>query len=171
MSYEQFVKQSVLAPSGITNMVIGANTEAAHKPREVKYYPSSAYSLNVTRFDAHGGWVASPIDMARFIVHVDGLATKPDIISAASRAAMTTDSGIKDANKNDPNYGFGWGLPQWHNGAMDGTIAFLQVLPNGYTYSVVANTRPANDGFAFNMSGVVQNVIKNVSKWPGYDLF
>jgi hypothetical protein len=84
---------------------------------------------------------------------------------------MTTDSGIKDASKNDPNYGFGWGLPQWHNGAMDGTIAFLQVLPNGYTYSIVANTRPANDGFAFNMSGVVQNIIKNVSKWPGYDLF
>ncbi|HEV3042063.1 MAG TPA: serine hydrolase [Candidatus Angelobacter sp.] len=171
MSYEQFVKQNVLTPSGITNMVIGANTEAAHKPREVKYYPSNAYSLNVTRFDSHGGWVASPIDLVRFIVRVDGLPTKPDIISSASHTAMTTDSGIKDANNNDPNYGFGWGLPQWHNGAMDGTIAFLQVLPNGYTYSVVANTRPANDGFAFNMSGVVQNIVKGVSKWPAYDLF
>jgi CubicO group peptidase (beta-lactamase class C family) len=171
-SYEQFVKQNVLAPSGITEMTIGANTEAARKPREVKYYPASAYSLNVTRFDAHGGWVASPIDMVRFVVHVDGLPTKKDIITAASRNLMLTDSGIKDANGNDPNYGFGWGTQnQWHNGAMDGTIAFLQVLPNGYTYAIVANTRPANDGFAFNMAGVAQKIINGVSKWPAYDLF
>ena len=37
---------------------------------------------------------------------------------------MTTDSQVKDANGNDPNYAFGWGVgPQWHNGAMAGTIA------------------------------------------------
>jgi CubicO group peptidase (beta-lactamase class C family) len=171
-SYEQFVKQNVLAPSGITDMSIGANTEAARKPREVKYYPAYAYNLNVTRFDAHGGWIASPIDLVRFVVRVDGLPTRKDIITASSHTTMLTDSGIKDANGNDPNYGFGWGTQnQWHNGAMDGTISFMQVLPNGYTYAVIANTRPANDGFAFNMAGVVQNIIKGVSKWPSYDLF
>jgi len=171
-SYEQYVRQNVLAPSGVTDMVIGANTEAGRKPREVKYYPASAYSLNVTRFDAHGGWIASPIDMARFVVRVDGLPTKSDIISANSHTLMLTDSGIKDANGNDPNYGFGWGTQQqWHNGAMDGTVSFLQVLNNGYAYAVVANTRPANDGFAFNMAGAVQKIIGGVSKWPTYDLF
>jgi len=171
-SYQQFVKENVLAPSGITDMTIGANTEAARKPREVKYYPAYAYNLNVTRFDAHGGWIASPIDLVRFIVHVDGLATKNDIITSATRTLMLTDSGIKDANGNDPNYGFGWGTQnQWHNGAMDGTISFMQVLPNGYTYAIIANTRPANDGYAFNMAGVTQKIINNVSKWPAYDLF
>jgi CubicO group peptidase (beta-lactamase class C family) len=171
-SYEQFVKQNVLTPSGISDMSIGANPEAARKPREVKYYPGYAYNLNVTRFDAHGGWIASPIDLVRFVVHVDGLPTKKDIITIGSHTTMLTDSGIKDAKGNDPNYGFGWGSQnQWHNGAMDGTIAFIQVLPNGYTYAVIANTRPANDGFAFNMAGVVQNIIKGTSKWPAYDLF
>ena len=169
--YEQFVKQNVLGPSGVTDMAIGANSEAAHKPREVKYYPASAYSLNVTRFDSHGGWVASPIDLVRYVVRVDGLPTKPDIFSAASHTAVITDSGIKDVNGKDPNYGFGWGLPQWHNGDIDGTIAFLEVLPNGYTYAVVANTRPANDGGAFNLSGVVKGIVSTVSKWPSYDLF
>ena len=170
--YAQFVKENVLTPSGITDMSIGANSEAARKPREVKYYPANAYNLNVTRFDAHGGWIATPIDLVRFVVHVDGLATKKDIITAISHTTMLTDSGIKDVNGNDPNYGFGWGTQnQWHNGAMDGTISFMQVLPNGYTYAVIANTRPANDGFAFNMAGVVQNIIKGVSKWPSYDLF
>ncbi|HEX3092974.1 MAG TPA: serine hydrolase [Candidatus Angelobacter sp.] len=170
-SYDQFVKQNVLGPSGVTEMAIGANSEAQRKPREVKYYPSSAYSLNVTRFDSHGGWVASPIDLVRYVVRVDGLPTKPDIFTAASHTAVTTDSGIKDANGNDPNYGFGWGLPQWHNGDIDGSIAFLQVLPGGYTYSVLANTRPANDSGAFNLSGVVQKIISTTPKWPAYDLF
>lgn len=138
----------------------------------MKFYPADAYTLNVTRFDAHGGWVASPIDLARFIVRVDGLPTKSDIISANSHNLMLTDSGIKDVNGNDPNYGFGWGTQnQWHNGAMEGTVCFLQALPNGYAYAVVANTRPANDGFAFNLAGAVQKIISGVSKWPGYDLF
>src|SRR5437764_1202808 len=34
-TYEQFVRDNVLAPSGVTEMVIGANTETAHKFREV----------------------------------------------------------------------------------------------------------------------------------------
>lgn len=171
-SYEQYVREAVLAPSGISGMFIDANSEAARRPREAKYYPpAAAYALNVTRFDAHGGWVATPIDLVRFLVHVDGQPTKPDIISASSRTQMLTDSGIKDANGNDPGYGFGWGMPQWHNGAMDGTVAFIQVLPNGYTYAAVVNTRPASDGFAFNLSAAMQNIIKNVSGWPSYDLF
>ncbi len=137
----------------------------------MKYYPADSYTLNVTRFDSHGGWVASPIDLVRYVVRVDGLPTKPDIFSAASHTAVTTDSGIKDVNGNDPNYGFGWGLPQWHNGDIEGSIAFLQVLPGGYTYSVLANTRPANDGGAFNLSGVVQKIISTTPNWPKYDLF
>lgn len=172
-SYEQYVRESVLTPSGITNMTIGANSEAQHKPREVKYYPpDDAYSLNVTRFDSHGGWVASPIDLERFLVRVDGLPSKPDILSPASHTTMTTAAHVKDSKANDPNYAFGWGVsPQWHNGAMSGTIAFLAVMPNGYTYAAVVNTRPGDDGFAFTLSSTLQKIVNDVSAWPGYDLF
>jgi CubicO group peptidase (beta-lactamase class C family) len=172
-SYEQAVRESVLNPSGITNMAIGANSEAQHKPREVKYYPpGDAYSLNVTRFDSHGGWVASPIDLERFLVRVDGLPAKPDILSSASHTTMTTAAHIKDSKGNDPNYAFGWGVsPQWHNGAMSGTIAFLAVMPDGYTYAAVVNTRPADDGFAFTLSSTLQKIVNDVSAWPAYDLF
>jgi len=171
-TYEQYVKEAVLTPSGISDMAIGANTEAAHKPREAKYYPADAYSLNVTRFDSHGGWVASPIDIARFLVHVDGSPTKPDIISAESYKETMTAAHIKDNKGNDPGYGFGWFVsPQWHNGCMEGTIAWEEVLPNGYGYTFVANTRPANDGCAGNFSNAVQGIIGSVSAWPSYDLF
>ena len=170
--YDQWTKANVLAPTGVTEMAIGQNSAAAALRREVAYYPPGpSYSLNVTRFDSHGGWVASPIDLVRYVVRVDGLATKPDILSQWSHTTMLTDSGIPDVNGHDPNYGFGWGLPQWHNGSIDGSIAFLQVLSGGYTYSVVCNTRPANDADAFNLSNVVQKIIAGVSAWPTYDLF
>jgi CubicO group peptidase (beta-lactamase class C family) len=171
-SYEQWIRANVLAPAGVTEMAIGRNSQSAPLPREVTYYPeSAAYSLNVTRFDSHGGWVASPIDLVRYVVRVDGLATKPDIISAQSHTTMLIDSHVPDSNGNDPNYGFGWGLPQWHNGAIDGSIAFLKVMPGGYTYAVICNSRPANDSDAFTLSGVVENIIGHVSHWPAYDLF
>jgi CubicO group peptidase (beta-lactamase class C family) len=171
-SYEQYVRESVLTPSGISDMAIGANSPAQRKPREVKYYPADAYNLNVTRFDSHGGWVASPIDLARFLVRVDGGAAKPDILTIAARSEMLTAPHIKDNKGNDPNYGFGWFVsPQWHNGCMEGTIAQEEVLPNGFTFAFVVNTRPANDGCAGVLAGVVQNLIQNVSAWPKYDLF
>jgi len=171
-SYEQYVKEAVLGPSGVTAMTIGQNSESSRKPREVTYYPSNAYNLNVTRFDAHGGWIASPIDLVRFMVRVDGEATKPDILASDSRTTMVTKAGIKDSNGNDPNYGFGWANnPQSHNGAMSGTVAILAKAQNGFTFAVIANTRPANDGFAGNMSAMAQNIINGISAWPSYDLF
>ena len=171
-SYEAHLQQSVLTPCGITHMAVAGNSPAERQPREVVYYPSSAYSLNVRRFDSHGGWVASSIDLVRFLVRVDGRPAPPDIISAASQTAMTTKAGIKDGSNNDPNYAFGWVVsPQWHNGAMSGTVAVLAVAANGFTFAAVVNTRPANDGFAGNLSSMMQNVINSVSSWPAHDLF
>ena len=171
-SYEQYVRESVLTPSGITDMVIAANTEAGRKPREVKYYPASAYTLNVTRFDAHGGWLATPIDLARFLVHVDGTATYPDILSAQSRTLTLTASHVPDLHGHDPNYGFGWIVsPQFHNGCMDGTIAEQENMANGMSYAVVVNTRPGADGCASNLDAVLQSIVSSVTAWPHYDLF
>jgi CubicO group peptidase (beta-lactamase class C family) len=172
MTYQQYVKTSVLNPSGATQIFIGKNDASQRRAREVVYYPAGAYSLNVERFDSHGGWIASPIDLVRFLVRVDGETTKADILSSGSRTTMVTKAGILDGNGNDPNYGFGWANnPQSHNGAMTGTIAILAKAQNGFTYAVVANTRPANDGFAGNISVMAQSIINTVSAWPRHDLF
>jgi CubicO group peptidase (beta-lactamase class C family) len=171
-TYEEYVRESVLTPAGITDMTIAANSEAQRKPREVKYYPADAYTLNVTRFDSHGGWLASPIDIARFLVRVDGSPTKADIINKQSYTEMMTAPHVKDNKGNDPNYGFGWFVsPQWHNGCMEGTIAEEKVLPNGMGFTFVVNTRPAKDGCAGNLDGVMLSILNSVSAWPKYDLF
>ncbi|MDQ3814609.1 MAG: serine hydrolase [Armatimonadota bacterium] len=173
-SYEAYVRNNVLNKAGITRMVIGANSQAARKPGEVVYYPSSAYNLNVTRFDAHGGWIATPIDLMRFMVRVDGLPTKPDIVNGTSHTTMTTKPGIMDKNGNDPNYAFGWVVGsgyQWHNGAMSGTLGLMAKAPNGYGYAALVNSRPSGDQFAGELKQMLDQIIAGVSDWPAYDLF
>lgn len=69
-TYENYVRDTILKPAGATGMVIGGDKEADRKPNEVKYYGSGAYSsVKPQRFDSHGGWIATPTDLLRFMRH------------------------------------------------------------------------------------------------------
>ncbi|MDQ3287317.1 MAG: serine hydrolase [Pseudomonadota bacterium] len=75
-SYETYVRDAILKPAGANGMVIGGDKEADRKPNEVKYYGGGAYSsVKPQRFDAHGGWIATPIDLLRFMKHETVLET------------------------------------------------------------------------------------------------
>jgi CubicO group peptidase (beta-lactamase class C family) len=171
--YEAFVRANVLAPAGIQEMAVAFNAASQRQPNEVVYQPAGAYSLNVRRFDSHGGWIASPIDLLRFVVHVDGLPSPPDIISDATRAQMTMAAGIPDVDGNDPNYALGWtgGASNGHNGAMTGTLAVIVRTDGNLSYAVVVNTRPAGDGFAGKLQAMMDDILAGVPAWPAHDLF
>ncbi|QDH70122.1 serine hydrolase [Marilutibacter alkalisoli] len=69
-SYEAYVRDTILKPAGASGMVIGGDKLADRKPNEVKYYGNGAYSsVKPQRFDSHGGWIATPIDLLRFMRH------------------------------------------------------------------------------------------------------
>lgn len=75
-SYEAYVRDAILKPAGASRMVIGGDKEADRKPNEVKYYGGGAYSsVMPQRFDSHGGWIATPIDLLRFMKHESVLPT------------------------------------------------------------------------------------------------
>lgn len=166
--YETWVQKHVLAPANITRMEIAGNALADRKADEVVYYGGNPYSMPVARMDAHGGWLASPIDMTRLLVRVDGNPGKPDILNATSRTTMTTPS------TQNSGYAKGWivdSSSRGHNGAFAGSIAFAWIRNDGYTAAVFANTRPAGDGFAFGIRGIVDNLIDEVTTWPTWDMF
>jgi CubicO group peptidase (beta-lactamase class C family) len=167
-SYEDYLRNVVLKQCGVSRMWIGGDTLAERKPGEVVYYGSGAYNMKVRRMDAHGGWIASPIDLLRFMVRTDGFAKKVDILYPATEDAMFSGS---DANE---SYGLGWIVTDsyhGHNGAMPGTIGFLVRRDDGYSFAVLANTRPAGDAYCFELKGVLDSIVTSVSLWPGYDLF
>jgi CubicO group peptidase (beta-lactamase class C family) len=103
-SYADYVQQNVLWPSGAFGMEIAGNTVYDRRVGEVFYYGGSPYTMNVTRMDAHGGWISNAADLLRFVTAVDGFDTRPDILTDDSITAMTTGSAA------NPNYAMGWGV-------------------------------------------------------------
>jgi CubicO group peptidase (beta-lactamase class C family) len=76
LSYESYVNNMILKPAGASSMVIGGDKKSDRKSNEVIYYGAGAYSsVKPTRFDSHGGWIATPIDLLRFMRHENVLST------------------------------------------------------------------------------------------------
>lgn len=75
-SYEAYVRDALLNPAGAGDIVLGADTLAGRKSDEVVYYGGGAYSsVKPQRFDSHGGWIARPIDLLRFMRHTESIVT------------------------------------------------------------------------------------------------
>jgi D-alanyl-D-alanine carboxypeptidase len=172
-SYDQYVKMAVLEPCGVSDMQIGGNAEADRKWNEVMYYEagkSSPYAHNITRMDAHGGWVASATDLARFLVRVDGFDTKPDILTPLSVRAMTT------ASEAAANYGLGWSVNAadnwWHTGCLPGSASEIVRTANGFTWVVLCNSRGSSPSFFRDLDQLVWQAVKSPdTQWPDVDLF
>ena len=75
-SYEAYVRDAILKPAGAGDIVIGGDELADRKSDEVVYYGGGAYSsVKPERFDSHGGWIARPLDLLRFMKHETWLGT------------------------------------------------------------------------------------------------
>ncbi|GAA3305424.1 hypothetical protein GCM10020295_59100 [Streptomyces cinereospinus] len=143
--YEEYVGQDVLAPCGITGMRIAGNTRQDRRPGEAVYYDQDKedpYGFPIARKDAEGGWLATAVDLMRFVTRVDGFAARPDLLSAASVGTMTTPSTAKDAY----GYAKGWSVHPatgtwWHNGTLPGSTSVLARTRHGFCWAALANTR------------------------------
>ncbi|HYI25431.1 MAG TPA: serine hydrolase domain-containing protein, partial [Thermomicrobiales bacterium] len=89
-TYEQYVLDEIAAPLGITDWKIGGTYLEERLPGEVRYYgaPDQGLRIGVTSgegyvpvgygsfslpsLDAHGGWISSAHDLARFALGIDG---------------------------------------------------------------------------------------------------
>ena len=178
MSYEGYVKEAILQPSGITRMQIGGNTESDRKDGEVKYYgqgnqASFVYTMNIQRMDAHGGWLASASDLARLLVRVDGFNSKADILSASTIQEMTKPS------PQNQNYAKGWSVNSaghwWHAGSVPGTGTVLVRASNGFSWVILTNTRTQDTSrYMSELDTLMWNILNNSTnppKWPDTDLF
>jgi CubicO group peptidase (beta-lactamase class C family) len=169
-TYETWVQQNVLGPCGISGMEIAGNTQADRLADEVVYYPSAgqnAYGMNVTRMDAHGGWIGTAVDLVRFAVHVNGLGPKSAVLNASSVTTMTTAPSV------NTGYAKGWARNNvntwWHNGSLPGTSSIMVRTADGLCWAALINTR--TDGTVGDLDDMMWDVVKKVTDWPAYDLF
>jgi CubicO group peptidase (beta-lactamase class C family) len=170
--YPQAVGELVFAPCGITGMRLGGNTRAERAPSEVIYYDQNGgdpYGMNVRRMDSHGGWLATPTDLVRFLVRVDGFPTKPDILKPETIKTMTTPPAAS------PGYAKGWAVNKynnwWHMGSLPGTITVMVRTSGQFCWAALTNTRNANSSMGADLDHLIWDMVGKIKQWPEDDLF
>ncbi len=169
--YAEYVRKEVLIPCGIRAMEIAGNTLADRKPMEVVYHGQgneNPYGMQVARMDAHGGWIATPSDLVRLLVRVDGFPGKRDILKPETIKVMTTGS------TTNPGYAKGWIVNRqnnwWHNGSLPGTITLMVRTSGGMCWAALTNTRKPGSRLSGDLDRLVWNMVGKVSVWPGGEL-
>jgi len=172
-TYEQWVANNILQPSGITRMRISGNTLAEKKEDETTYYGQNGenpYIYNISRMDAHGGWLASATDLARLLVRMDGSSTKPDLLNADYMKILTTGSAA------NVNYACGLAVNSydnwWHTGSLPGTATEIVRTANGFCWVILCNTRSTSSRFIDDMDAVIWKAVNDKSTvWSNVDQF
>jgi len=199
-SYENAVLAQVLLPAGIRRMRIGGTLKEQRALGEGVYHANPGEPLMDSVFpslgqvpeayggwchavlDSHGGWIASAVDLLRFIRVVEGSGGQTKLLTDETLAAMTEYQGLPgDGQSAAHYYALGWnvdnpGTPQeeWsHSGALSGSNATLLVRRvDGFSYAVLFNSLPTDfAGFFNELTPAMRAAINSVPKWPQKDLF
>ena len=162
--YADFMQESVLVPCGIERMKIAGNTLADRIAGEVVYHGRNGedpYHMNVRRMDAHGGWLASPADLVKFLIRCDGSGSpgRPD--QEGHLPAMMT------ATKANPGYAGGWAVNatpnRWHSGSLPGTATIAVQTASGLCWAGFTNSRSKDIGGALDR--LMWDLAKSVPAW------
>lgn len=170
VTYENYVKENVLAPLGVTAMRLGATHLQDRAAGEVRYYqpgvgtsvfqadleevvPLPYGSWHLEAMDSHGGWLASASDLCKFASAFDDPDNCP-ILSAESIRLMYQRppglAGFDEAGKpKDKYYSLGWSnrvvsggkINHWHTGSLAGTATILIRRHDGKNFAALLNTR------------------------------
>jgi len=198
--YEQYVKEAVLAPMGITRMRLGKSLRSGKVRDEVTYYQpnlGAAQSVFPTgekevpwcyggfcleSMDSHGGWLASAVDLARFCAKLD--APDSPILNSELNQAMYARPkppvGLdSDGSPSAAYYACGWMVRPvgakanyWHTGSLPGTFALMVRRHDGLSWVVLFNQRSEGDAPADSEIDPALHVAANLVKdWGETDIF
>ncbi len=204
LSYEQYVQTQVLAPLGITDMRIAGTRLSERAPNEVKYYGPPGAAPGVSAFpgegfvpeayggyympglDAHGGWIATAEDLARFAIGIDGQRPPALLTPETVHAMLYTEipqsdtRGDAGAGNAAASYGLSWvvqltdaGPTFTHAGALSGsTAAFVERTAQGVTLAFTFNSLPDDLGAFFGevIPGLLA-AVQQMPAWPSGDQF
>lgn len=200
--YEKYVQEAVLAPIGVNKMRIGRSRLAGRHPGEVRYYdPGRGPSVfaedlgeitpwhyggwHLEAMDAHGGWIASAVDLARFACALDDPQKSKILLPASIETMHERPPGFaghdESGSPKDTYYSLGWmnrvvsggKLSHWHTGSLDGTCSILIRRHDGRNLIVLFNARvsPYVAHLTRAIDGLLHQAADEVEQWPEEDLF
>lgn len=156
LKYENYVKRNILLQAGIdtTKMYLGQENGQS-KTGESEYYP--AQYKNMKLYGGFGGWVATPMDLLKYLLRADGIAREPDVIDSSSHSSMLFQDPINKMENQD--YAKGWIIGkcsacspnQRHNGSgVTSSRSWLIKYDSIYSFSYMINYFPSNDDNFYN---------------------
>ena len=190
ITYEEYVQSAVFAAVGVTRAQIGNSKRRDRVAGEVVYY-ADEYDPEPSVFDdepgevpfqyggmgdiramdAHGGWIASVVDLLRLTIAVDGDPSTPELLSREMQNYMVANPGSPFSG--EPWYGAGWfaNSQVWdHTGSLPGTASLLRMQRDGIMVAAAVNMRGPDDFFNDFIGGLLA-AVQDVNEWPSEDLF
>ncbi len=195
-SYERYVQQHVLRPLGIEGMRLGATRLSERAENEVRYYqPGTGKSVfqadldqqvpwpygawNLEAMDAHGGWIASAEDLAKFAVAFDDPDQCPILDGKSVRLMHERPEGLggyeENGDEKQSYYSLGWmnrvtssGINHWHTGSLAGTATILIRRHDGKNFVALMNTRisPTTSHLGREIDRLLHLMANGVAEWP-----
>lgn len=185
-SYEEYVKDNILAPCGVYDMHLAYNFPEERYDNEVCYYEQKGAEKveacdgsgrlvnkcnggnNVRGLSGAGAWVGSASELIKFVSCIDGEDSKPDILSKESINYMTKKVNCKPIGWMKVDIDNNW----WRTGTLAGSTILLKKMSNGMSWVLVANTSSwRGSKFPMAINGLMSNLIQKVKEWPEHDLF
>ena len=203
MNYDAYVRRQVLAPLGIKTMRLGATLPEGRAEGEVTYYnlkgktgpavmgkvgervPLAYGTWCLEAMDAHGGWLASAVDLVRFACAFED-SKHCKILNSASLGKMFArpagPAGYQlDSAPKPQFYGCGWsvrevgklGLTTWHTGALDGTSTLLVRRYDRMNWAVLFNCEHGAAGkpLSAGVDPLIHKAVNSIDDWPTIDQF
>ena len=141
-------------------------------------WPYGGFHLEA--MDAHGGWIASVVDLARFAAALDDPAHSP-LLRAETFDALNAPPAAPVSRKSDGTvmeryYACGWNVRPidktgranyWHDGSLPGTSTLLVRRHDGLSWAVCFNQRSEDkqhsDG---DIDAALHRAAARVAEWP-----
>jgi N-acyl-D-amino-acid deacylase len=204
-SYAAYIKNEVLRPLGIKSMRLGRALATNRADGEVKYYdrqrrsgpalyppsigkqvPIQYGAQNFEGFEAHGGWIASAVELVKFAAAFDDDRDCPILRPKAIKQMWSRPDGAAGHDENGKPkpafYGCGWSVRlvgskgkrnAWHTGKITGTESLLVRRYDGLCWAALFNTDENPDQKL--LSGLIDRPLHDaaakVKKWPESDMF
>jgi CubicO group peptidase (beta-lactamase class C family) len=203
--YGDYVTQHVLRPIGINRMRLGRNLLSDRAPGEVKYYDSKLetgraisgpnigrqvplpYGVEcIETMDANGGWIASAVDLVRFVDAFNDIRNCKLLNESSIRAMFARPVGAPGLENGKPGpayYGCGWQVrpvaehqgryTRWHFGMLRGSSTLFVGRDDGINWAAVFNSDADRGGteFAGAIDGPLHAPASRTKDWPDGDLY
>jgi CubicO group peptidase (beta-lactamase class C family) len=198
MSYPDYAA-SIFNPIGLCDLLQGRSVEANRAPGEVPYesgyttttvmdasgttVPFEYGGFNIENMQSHGAWIASVVDLARWLSNLDAPAAPNAILDATSLDRMFSlpQNYPLPYNPGDYYYAKGWAVRDfgngqrnvWHDGNLPGTTSYVVRTRYGWDYAVLLNRRDetGQTSYSNEIDAAMWNAYPQIINWPEGDEF